>query len=387
MTVYVRTFQNQEGALLEALAKASSVPVQIVQRAKMVLRAAENATPSAIAKEIGLSTSRVREWIKRFNAQGLLGLFDLPRSGRPREYDAQQALRVVEVATTSPADLGLPINTWSLRHLQRYLQQDVDMGSFCRETIRTILQQHGISFQKAQHWQHSDDPAFETKREVITDCYLNPPDNTLIVCFDQKGPVQFRRRDGYHYRLRGKPARVPAEYERHGTGYLLAGLNPHSGQVWGRCFRKYNSGTVMLFLNWLLRQLPEDMHIVIIWDNAGPHSKTVKAWLRRRYGERVSWLHTPTKAAWLNLIEAWMSMFERDVIANSNHESLADFSVATKSYIAYYNEQCHPFRWGHKRNRRLFLVGPLQRTVLWGRSCAHSLSVRWARRLAHVLIT
>ena len=176
MTVYARTFRNQEGALLRALAEASSVPVQIVQRAKMVLCSADNAKPSAIAKQIGVSTSRVREWIKRFNAEGLLGLFDLPRSGRPREYDGQQALRVVEVATTLPADLGLPINTWSLRHLQRYLQQDADMGSYCRETIRTILHQHGISLQKAQHWQHSDDPAFEMKREAVTDCYLCPPE-------------------------------------------------------------------------------------------------------------------------------------------------------------------------------------------------------------------
>ena len=387
MTVYARTFQNQEGELLQALAKASSVPVQIVQRAKLILRSAQKAHPLTIAQEIGLSVSQVREWIGRFNAEGLLGLFDQPRSGRPREYDAQQALRVVEIATSTPADLGLPINTWSLSHLQRYLQQEPEMGRFCRETIRTILHQHGISLQEAQHWQKSDDPTFEEKKEAITDYYLHPPANTFILCFDQKGPVQFRQRDGYYYRPEGKPARIPDEYERHGTGYLLAALNPHSGQVWGRCFQKYNSGTVIWFLGGLLRQLPGDAHIVIIWDNASPHSKTVKAWLRKRFGERVSCQHTPTKAAWLNLIEAWMSMFERDVIDNSNFQGLADFSAAAKRYVAYYNEQCHPFRWGHKREHRLYLVGPLQRTVLWGRACAHSLSVRWARRLAKVLIT
>ena len=109
MTVYGRTFRNQEGALLRALAKASCVPMQIVQRAKMVSRSADNAKPSAIAKQIGVSTSRVREGITRFNTEGFLGLFDLPHSGRPRESDGQQALRVVKVATTLSADLGLPI--------------------------------------------------------------------------------------------------------------------------------------------------------------------------------------------------------------------------------------------------------------------------------------
>ncbi len=387
MTVYVRTFQNQEDELLRAIAKASSVPIQTIQRAKLILRSGEKVQPLTIAEEMGLSVSQVRKWIRRFNTEGLLGLFDQPRSGRPREYDAQQALRVVEIATTLPTRLGLPFNTWSLRHLQRYLQQVPEVGQLCRETIRTILHQHGISFQKAQHWQKSNDPDFNEKKEIITDYYLHPPENTLILCFDQKGPVQFRQRDGYHYQPQGKPAHMPSEYERRGTGYLLAALNPHSGQVWGRCFRKYNSGTVIWFLGWLLRQLPEDVRIVIIWDNASPHSKTVKAWLLKHFGQRVSWQHTPTKAAWLNLIEAWMSMFERDVIKNSNFQGLAEFSTAAKGYLAYYNEQCHPFRWGHQRKHRLYLVGPLQRTVLWGRACAHSLSVRWARRLAKVLIT
>lgn len=387
MTVYIRTFQNQEGELLQALAKASSVPLQIVQRAKLILRSAQKAHPLTIAQEIGLSVSRVREWIGRFNSEGVLGLFDRPRSGRPRQYDAQQALRVVEVATTPPTALGLAINTWSLSHLQRYLQEETQLGCFCRETIRAILHQHGISLQKAQRWQQSDDPSLEEKQEAIPDYYLHPPEKTLVLCFDQKGPVQFRRRGGSHYRPEGKPAHVPDEYARYGTGYLLAALNPHSGQVWGRCFRKYNSGTVIWFLGWLLRQLPQDMQIVIIWDNASPHSKAVKAWLRKRFGQRVHWQHTPTKAAWLNLIEAWMSMFERDVIRNSAFQGLADFSVASRRYLAYYNAQCHPFRWGRQRERRLYLVGPLKRTVLWGRACVDSLSLRWARRLAKVLIT
>jgi len=114
MTVYVRTFENQEGELLRAVIKASSLPIQIIQRAKLILRSAEKVQPLIIAEEMGLSVSRVRKWIRRFNADGILGLFDQPRSERPRDYDAQQALRVVEIATTLPTCLGLPFNTWSL---------------------------------------------------------------------------------------------------------------------------------------------------------------------------------------------------------------------------------------------------------------------------------
>jgi hypothetical protein len=109
--------------------------------------------------------------------------------------------------------------------------------------------------------------------------------------------------------------------------------------------------------------------------------------LRKHFGQRVRWLHTPTKAAWLNLIEAWMSMFERDVLRNSHFQSLAEFGRAAKSYLNYYNAECHPFRWGRKRKRRLFLVAPLRRTVLWGRACAATLPHRLARTLAKLVIT
>jgi transposase len=370
---------------LQALQKASSVPVQLHQRASVVLLSATGLKSQEIAAQFGRSARCVRTWIKRFNAAGLLGLFDQCRSGRPREYTAEQALQVVQIATTPPKQLGVPVNTWSLSHLQRYLEK-TSVGRLCRETIRGILNEQGISYQKAQRWQESSDPELTSKSATIVDYYVSPPEKTVVLCFDQKGPVQFKQTGGYHYRPRRKPARVPDEYRRYGTGYLLAALNPHSGQVWGRCFSKYNSGTVIWFLGSVLRQLPPDHNIVIIWDNGSPHSKTVKRWLRHHYGQRIQWVHTPVKAAWLNLIEAWMSMFERDVIRNSHFESLRDFGRASKQYLDYYNAQSHPFRWGRKRKRRLFLVAPLRRTVLWGRACAATLPSRLARRLAKVII-
>jgi putative transposase len=294
---------------------------------------------------------------------------------------------VVEIATTEPSELKMPFNTWSLSHLQRYLEERVEVGRLCRETIRGILHAHGISWLLAQHWQVSNDVDFESKKQAIEACYIEPPPNTIILCFDQKGPVQFRQQGGHQYRPAGKPKCIPETYTRYGTGYLLAALNPHTGQVWERCFQKYNSGTVIWFLGWLLAQLPPDVNIIIIWDNASPHSKTVKRWLSRCFTGRVQWLHTPNKAAWLNLIEAWLSMFERDVIRNSTFTSLADFAQAARRYVGYYNAQCHPFRWARTRRKRVFLVGPLRRTVLWGRACRHVLSDHFARMLAKLIIT
>jgi transposase len=121
----------------------------------LVLASAAGRKPGQIAEQVGLSVGRVREWIARFNAHGLLGLFDLPRSGRAREYSADAALQVVAIATTPPAELGMAVNTWSLSHLQRYAEEETEVGRLCRETIRGILHEHGISWQEAQRWQES----------------------------------------------------------------------------------------------------------------------------------------------------------------------------------------------------------------------------------------
>ena len=111
--------------------------------------------------------------------------------------------------------------------------------------------------------------------------------------------------------------------------------------------------TVIWFLTWLLPQLPQEKRIVIIWDNASQHSKMVKNYIVGRFEKRVDWQLTPTKASRLNLIEAWFSMIEWNVLQNSDFENMAAFSGCVCRYLQYYNPQMYPFRWGRKRKKRV----------------------------------
>src|SRR5712691_844928 len=378
----VRPFYHQERLLLQGLSQATSLPAALHDRLQMIGLAQQGLPRHQIAEELAYTTDTVAKWCARFNEHGVLGLFDAPRSGAPRQTPVDAVLRVLESATARPSDRGLPFPTWTLNKLRRYLAEQHQI-QLSREGLRQLLARHGLSWKKARSWQHSHDPCFAQKREAIVTLYTDPPPGALVLCLDQKGPVQLRRYPGGGYAPKGQAPRYPSDYVRHGTIYVLGALCPQTGQVWARCFSHYNRLTVIWFLGWLLPQLPADQAIYLVWDNASPHTaQDVGRWLAQQYPGRVQVRFTPSKAAWLNLIEAWWPMFSRDVLRGAEFESKEQFRAAVRAYLVYYNAQPTPFVWGRQRPRRCFRAGPLRRGALHGRAPVGSLNARFLYRLA-----
>jgi transposase len=378
----LRPLYHHEQSLLRGLAQAASSPALLRDRARMILLAAAGVPPWEIAERLRCTRETVEKWIARFNAEGTLGLFDRPRSGAPRRQTGQEAWKVVEAATTRPDDLGLPFSTWTLAKLRRYLREEHAIF-LSREGLRQLLARHGLSWKKAKSWQQSKDPRFAELKEAIVPLYTDPPAGALVLCIDQKGPVQIREHAGGGYAPKGKAPRRNSEYVRHGIAYVLGALCPHTGQVWARCFRKYNRFTVIWFLGWLLRQLPAEQEVYIIWDQAGAHTAgDVAAWLEKHYAGRVHLRFTPTKAAWLNLIEAWWTIFSRDLLRGARLATRAQFRDAVRRYVAYWNEEPTVFLWGRRRARRRFRAGPLRYGPLRGRAPVGNLGTRFLQRLA-----
>jgi transposase len=378
----VRPFYHQEALLLQGLAQATSLPAVLQDRVQMIRLAHQGVPRHQIAAQLAYTADTVGKWLARFNQAGVLGLFDAPRSGSPRRVPVDTVLGVIECATTPPSALGLPFPTWTLTKLRRHLATTQQLP-LSREGLRQLLARHGISWKKARSWQHSPDPQFQEKRDAIVALYTQPPEGALVLCLDQKGPVQLRRYPGGGYAPKGKAPRYPSDYVRHGTLYVLGALCPQTGQVWARCFSHYNRLTVIWFLGWLLSQLPADQELYVIWDNASPHTaQDVQRWLAKHAAGRVHLRFTPKKAAWLNLIEAWWTTFSRDVLRGAAFESQAQFREAVRDYLVYYNAQPAPFVWGRPRPRRCFRAGPLRRGALRGRAPAGNLNARFLYRLA-----
>jgi transposase len=166
VALHLRVLTEEERGKIERLTRARSAPVRLVNRARIIKRAAEGLTVPSIAQELEVSEKMVRLWLTRFEQEGLAGLEDAPRSGRPRTYPEDLYSRVIGLARDrppKPADGPIPPTChWTLDRLQRVLaQQGVPIK---RSQIRRILKAEHIKWQRPRTWLESDDPQFAEKR-------------------------------------------------------------------------------------------------------------------------------------------------------------------------------------------------------------------------------
>ncbi len=130
----------------------------------MVLLLHEGERVPAVAARLGVGADAVRTWLKRFNAAGLDGLRDRPRSGRPATYTPEQVGEVIAASLTKPDALGLPFGSWTLDRLQAYLNE-VKGLPIKRSRIDELLLAEGLRWRQQETWfGERVDPAFAEKR-------------------------------------------------------------------------------------------------------------------------------------------------------------------------------------------------------------------------------
>jgi transposase len=166
MALMVRALTAQEAEELNRMAHSRTAPHRVVQRAQIIWASAHGETVPVMAPQVGLSALRVRAWIQRFNRDGLAGLRDAPRSGRPRRHDETARGTVIALARTKPRGLGLPFALWTLTRLQQALREHHGLD-VTPATIWKWLQAEGLVWKRQQSWfQVTVDAAFAKKRGV-----------------------------------------------------------------------------------------------------------------------------------------------------------------------------------------------------------------------------
>jgi transposase len=327
---------DDERRTLTMWARATTTEKRYAQRAQVILSSAEGIPLPEISKKSGLSRQNCTRWRMRFLKERMDGLKDLPRKGRPPTIAPETKTKVTKLACTQPLDGS---NQWTRQSLAKI----VGIG---KTTVHRILTQGELKPHKIEYWcWKSPDPEFEEKQAAILGLYLNPPENALVLCVDEKSQIQALDRSQPMLPLRlGKPKRFTATYKRHGTTCLLAALSVHEGTVTGRCVDKNNHSTFLNFLKHLYRSNPgKNLHIIM--DNLSLHKhRDVMDWVQHR--RRLTIHFTPTYASWLSQVEIWFNIFTRDVIRGGIWKSKKQMIDQIMRYIKHYSqERAHPFTW------------------------------------------
>lgn len=327
---------EQDRATLEQWVRAPTTQQRLVLRARIVLAAAEGQATQDIAAALELRPATVSTWRQRFAVSGLAGLQDQPRSGRPRQYQDEDEQRILHLLDQEPPPEAAE---WNGRLLAEAL------GDVSADYVWQVLRRYGISLQQRHTWCVSTDPEFTSKATDITGLYLDPPENAVVLCVDEKPHIQaLARAQGYLHLPSGRAITGLAhEYRRHGTTTLFAALNVATGMVQAGHYRRRRRREFLDFMNEVVRQHEPDTQIQVLLDNLNTHKPKHDRWLARH--RNVHFHYTPTHASWLNQIEIWFSILVRQALKHRSFQSPQQVRQAIDAFIAAYNEDAAPFEW------------------------------------------
>ena len=197
----------------------------------------------------------------------------------------------------------------------------------------------------------SRDPLFIDKVRDIVGLYIDPPDRALVLCVDEKSPIQALERTAPLLPMRpGQAERRAHDYQRHGTTTLFAALDAKTGKVIGRTQRRHRSAEFRNFLDTIEASVPAEMDVHLIMDNYAtqappppPHPPSIQRWLLKRPRFHIHF--TPTSASWLNLVERWFAEITQKRIRRGSFHCTRGLETAIRDYLDHHNLEPKPFLW------------------------------------------
>jgi transposase len=328
--------ENKECTTLETWARGRSIAMRQVQRAKIILMAANGSTNKEIAGTLGLSRPTIQLWRERFLALRLAGLEkDAPRPGRKHRITPAKIKAVVEATLhTKPSNA----THWSTRSMAR--AQNLSEAS-----IRRIWKMYNLKPHLTETFKLSRDKNFVEKLTDVVGLYLNPPEKALVLCVDEKSQIQALERTQPELPLRpGIPARQTHDYRRNGTTTLFAALSMLDGKVIGDCMPRHRHQEFIRFLKKIDAETPADRQLHLIVDNYATHKHPqVKKWFKRH--PRFHLHFTPTSSSWLNMVERWFREITDKRIRRGSFSNVPQLIAAIKEFLDNHNQTPKVFVW------------------------------------------
>ena len=315
---------------------AFGTPQQVVLRSRIVLAAAEGNSDNAIARACAVNRKTVALWRARFAQAGLDSLWEVaPGRGRKPIYAAQKIEAIVD-ATLRTKPKGM--TQWSCRRL-------AESQKVSKSTIHNIWRSHNLKPHRVKTFKLSRDAKFLEKLTDVVGLYLNPPQQAIVLCVDEKTQIQAldRTQPGLPMK-KGRGETMTHDYKRNGTTTLFAALEVLQGRVVGQCYERHRHQEFLRFLRRLDQEFPGEMCLHLVMDNYGTHKHpNVRAWLKRH--PRFISHFVPTSSSWLNLVERWFGELTSKRIRRGSFASVAELKQAIAEFLAAWNEDPQPFVW------------------------------------------
>src|SRR5580658_1169510 len=330
---------SEDRAALEQQAPGWSLPARLVERSRIVLRAADGLQDREIAAELGITPEKAARWRKRFLQGGIEALAkDAPRPGRGRTIKDRKVASIVKLTTSSK-----PANAthWSTRSM-------AEKAGVSEATVRRIWRAHGLKPHLSRSFKVSNDPQFAEKLADVVGLYLNPPEHAIVLRVDEKSQIQAldRTQPGLPIK-KGRCGTMTHDYKRNGTATLFAALDTLDGRVISMCDDRHRHQEWLRFLRIIDRLTPKDKQVHLIVDNYATHKHPlVTRWLQRRPRFHVHF--TPTSCSWLNMVERFFRDLTEKQLRRGVFRNVEELLESIGEYIDNHNRQPKPFIWTAK---------------------------------------
>lgn len=328
----------EEVTTLKQWARRPKTAQALALRSRIVLRCAQGEGTSSntvVAEELGVQRATVAKWRSRFLTDGLDGLLDEPRPGRPRTIsDDQVEAVIVKTLESAPGNA----THWSTRSMAAE-------SGLTQSAVSRIWRAFGLQPHRQDSWKLSKDPQFVDKVKDVVGLYLNPPERAVVLCVDEKSQIQALDRTAPVLpMLPGTPERATHDYKRHGTSSLYAALDITTGKVIGSLHSRHRAIEFKKFLATIDKEVPADLAVHLVLDNASTHkTPAIQKWLLAH--PRFVVHFTPTSSSWLNLVERWFGELTTKKLQRGAHTSVRALNADIRAWIKTWNDNPRPYVW------------------------------------------
>lgn len=333
-----QSFKLDSGSVrkLKNWLRSTTLPQGQITRAKIILGLHAGKTPTQVADEQFVSAKTVHKWRNRFLSDGIDGLLDEQRSGRPSVIKETTIKKVLTLTTEYVPEEA---TQWS----EMLMAKHVGITPY---QVRKIWKAADLQPHRLQTFKISNDPNFAEKVVDIVGLYLNPPSNAVVLCVDEKTQIQAldRTQPGLPLASNRIGSRTH-DYKRHGTTSLYAAFNILTGRVIGKVAKRTRSKEFLSFLKQIDRHHPKGKELHIILDNHSAHkTREVMDWVENR--PYIHFHFTPTSSSWLNAVEGWFAQLERRALYRGVFTSVTELQEALLEFIRVHNRtSAKPFTW------------------------------------------